>query len=292
LLTARSNAFTQIFYEWKKPMDLVVFDLDGTLLNGASKLSPFTIDTLGKMNRSGVAFTVATGRTFHGAIDLLDGHGFQLPHIYKNGVVIWHPKKQVYTHRYLLIESEIRHIIDAFMSRDVCPFIFTLDKNDRHAIYHPPLNNTVEERLAEMLGQQGRVPVLPVSDLPGDVDITNISAIAPALAIDPVAELVACEPGLISFTGDAIEDKQLRWIDIHHHEGNKGAAISTLKHELGVSRVLCFGDSDNDLSMFIMADEAYAPLNAKAHIKDAATDVIGHHDKDGVAKFLVERYSL
>ena len=273
-------------------MELVVFDLDGTLLNGASKLSPLTIETLGKMNSNGVAFTVATGRTFHGAIDLLEGHGFQLPHIYKNGVVIWHPQKQIYTHRYLLTENEIRHIIEAFMSRDVSPFVFTLDKNDRHAIYHPPLKNAVEERLAGMLGQQGQVPVLPISDLPGDVDITNISALAQAMAIDPIIELVASEPGLIAFAGDALEDKQLRWVDIHHHEGNKGAAISTLKHELGVSKVLCFGDSDNDLSMFAMADESYATSNAKAQVKDAATDVIGHHDKDGVAKFLVERYSL
>jgi hydroxymethylpyrimidine pyrophosphatase-like HAD family hydrolase len=34
---------------------------------------------------------VATGRALHGAIDILDGHGFSLPQIYKNGVMIWNP---------------------------------------------------------------------------------------------------------------------------------------------------------------------------------------------------------
>lgn len=50
--------------------------------------------------------------------------------------------------------------------------------------------------------------------------------------------------------------------------------------------------TDNDLSMFKLADEAYAPSNAKPYIKDAATSVIGHHDEDGIARFLRERFSL
>ncbi|MEM1189501.1 MAG: HAD hydrolase family protein, partial [Pseudomonadota bacterium] len=57
-------------------------------------------------------------------------------------------------------------------------------------------------------------------------------------------------------------------------------------------RVVCFGDSDNDLSMFACADEAYAPLNAKESVKSAATAVIGHHDADGIARFLRERFEL
>jgi hypothetical protein len=44
--------------------------------------------------------------------------------------------------------------------------------------------------------------------------------------------------------------------------------------------------------MFKLADEAYAPSNAKPYIKDAATSVIGHHDEDGIARFLRERFSL
>ena len=59
-----------------------------------------------------------------------------------------------------------------------------------------------------------------------------------------------------------------------------------------MSRVICFGDSDNDLSMFEVADESYAPANANDDIKLAATAVIGHHDDEGIARFLRERFSL
>ena len=59
-----------------------------------------------------------------------------------------------------------------------------------------------------------------------------------------------------------------------------------------MSRVICFGDSDNDLSMFALADECYAPSNAKDAVKSVATAVIGHHDEDGIAAFLRQRFDL
>ena len=39
-----------------------------------------------------------------------------------------------------------------------------------------------------------------------------------------------------------------------------------------------------------MADESYAPSNAKEQVKAAATAVIGHHDEDGIAEFLQQRF--
>ena len=65
-----------------------------------------------------------------------------------------------------------------------------------------------------------------------------------------------------------------------------------LKEMLGLERVICFGDSENDLSMFEAADESYAPENAKDELKSAATAVIGHHDDEGIARFLRERFNL
>ena len=44
--------------------------------------------------------------------------------------------------------------------------------------------------------------------------------------------------------------------------------------------------------MFSTADEAYAPDNAGDHVKAAATAVIGHHDEDGIARFLRQRFDL
>lgn len=273
-------------------MELIVFDLDGTLLDRSSRISPFTRDTLRALARRGIAYTVATGRALHGAIDILDGHGFELPHIYKNGVMIWNPVRASYSQRYLLTLAEIGHVAEAFLSRRITPFFFTLEPGDRHACYHPPLQQPVEYKLVRSLEKERDLPVLPIGDLPADADITNVSAIGPRLEVNAIAEMIADEPQLVAYMGNAIEDRSLSWIDIHHHSGSKGGAVDLLKRELGYSRVVCFGDSDNDLSMFACADEAYAPVNAKDSVKAAATAIIGHHDADGIAKFLRERFAL
>ena len=92
--------------------------------------------------------------------------------------------------------------------------------------------------------------------------------------------------------GYVLTNQVQTWIDVHHSDASKGNAVSRLREQLGATRVICFGDSDNDLSMFVMADECYAPDNARAAIKAAATAVIGHHHADGIADFLRERFSL
>ena len=273
-------------------MELIVFDLDGTLLNRHSTLSSGTRDTLAKLADRGIAYTVATGRTLHASRTLLAGSEFSLPHVYKNGVMIWRPDTGRYSHSRLLTLGEIRRVIEAFTSEAVTPFVFTVEPGGRHGVYHAPLRSRGEQEVAAHFGAMEGLELLPLAELPGSADITNISAIGPRQAIERVQLLVADEPQLMAYSGLAIEGRQLHWIDIHHSQASKGDAIAEIKRDLGISRVICFGDSDNDLSMFALADESYAPSNAKAAVKAAATAVIGHHDEDGIARFLQERFQL
>ena len=143
------------------------------------------------------------------------------------------------------------------------PFIFTLDEHDNHAVYHPPRLNATEQRLVKLFGSDRGLAVLPLAQMPGYADISNISAIGEAGAIARVQELIQGQDHLVAYGGEAIEGDGLHWLDIHHSAASKGGAIEQLKSDLGVSRVICFGDSDNDLSMFEVADECYAPSNAK-----------------------------
>ena len=101
-------------------MELIVFDLDGTLLNKASEISPYTRETLRRLSQRGIAYTVATGRALHGAIDILEGHGFDLPQIFKNGVMTWDPVEASYCNRYLLTLDEIAHVATAMVVSGVC----------------------------------------------------------------------------------------------------------------------------------------------------------------------------
>ncbi|MBT4521940.1 MAG: HAD-IIB family hydrolase [Halieaceae bacterium] len=273
-------------------MDLIVFDLDGTLLNRESVISDYTRDTLQLLADHQIAYTVATGRTLHAARGLIRGHNFILPQIYKNGVLIWNPEQENFSRQHLLTEDELGTVLEAFARQRITPFIFTLERGNRHAAYHSPLQSEVEVRLAEELGSRRGLPLLSLSDLPQDAQITNISALGPRAAIAVVTELVAMEDHLVAYTGIGIQTQDVHWLDIHHSAGSKGDALAQLKQDLGVTRIICFGDSDNDLSMFEEADEAYAPDNAQPEVKAAATETVGHHDEDGIARFLRQRFQL
>jgi Cof subfamily protein (haloacid dehalogenase superfamily) len=271
-------------------MELIVFDLDGTLLNSSGKLSKFSQDTLAELSRRGIAYTVATGRSLHASRELLHGQGFRFPQVFKNGVMIWNPANDAYSHQSYLNLDEVKHVLEAALLQHLTPFIFTFEPGNQHAIYHGPLQNELENMLARQFVNQKGVAIRSLSELPADAEITNISAIGLPAAVGAIEQLIESEKHLVAYVGTAWEDENWRWIDIHHVDASKGGAIDILRQTLGLTRVLCFGDSDNDLSMFARADEAYAPANAKAEVRAAATAVIGHHDEDGIARFLRERF--
>lgn len=273
-------------------MELVVFDLDGTLLNQKQRISDYTRDTLTRLGQRHIAYTIATGRTLHAARPCLEGHDFRLPHVYKNGVVIWNPGQNQYSHHNFLTSVEIQAVLQAFSEQNMTPFVCTLEPGNRHAVYHPPITDAHSAELMKELQENRHLPVLPLDALGASPHITNISALGPEPAVRTIADQLATEDHLVAYVGDAMYTPGRFWMDIHHSAASKGSALEVLKAELKFERIVCFGDGENDLSMFSLADEAYAPENAGDEIKSLATSVIGHHDEDGIARFLRQRFDL
>ncbi|MFT5838881.1 MAG: Cof subfamily protein (haloacid dehalogenase superfamily) [Flavobacteriales bacterium] len=272
-------------------MDLIFFDLDGTLLNDASEISSFTKETLLLLGEKNIAYTVATGRTMLSAQRILDGHVFDLPQIYNNGVTTWDPKIQQLTLQNLLNNAEISTIIDVALAQGITPFVNAID-NHHHFMFHSETRHEVEKELILKYFSSSIATLLPLEVIPTDSQVTNISMIGAADTIHEMWLELNTHKNLIAYSGPALEGNEFRWMDVHHCLANKGSAVTNLKKQLGASNVICFGDSDNDLSMFKLADECYAPENAKEVIKKSANAVIGHNHKDGIAHFLRERFSL
>jgi len=273
-------------------MTLVVFDMDGTLLNAESAITPYTAETLALMREAAIPYTVATGRTLQAALGPIKDHHFTLPHILKNGAVIWCPKLEDYSHSHLLTQQEVWHVIASMTMQEITPFVFTLEENNRHAVYHGPLKSEAENRLAQLFEDERHLPLEPLKAMPDTAHVINVSSMGPAEAVQAVIHSIEDEPALVAYTGTAIQKKNLCWVDIHHSHGSKGNGIEALRTDLGLDHVIAFGDGDNDLSMFAVATESYATANADDEVKAAATDVIGHHDEDGVARFLRRRFDL
>lgn len=276
-------------------MDLIFFDLDGTLLNQASQITPFTKQTLDLLSDRDIAYTVATGRSMLSARQVIKQHVFELPHIFNNGVTIWDPKEQVLTLDNLLEHSELETVLDCARREQISPFINTIDSVNgayAHHIFHSTPQHQVEKDLINKYFAKTEASLLPIASLNSSHHVTNISMIGDTHTIRKMWEYFNSFDSLIAYSGPAVEGKDFSWMDVHHRLANKGSAVENLKNQLGASNIICFGDSDNDLSMFALADECYAPENAKPIIKQSASAVIGHHHQDGVAHFLRERFSL
>jgi hypothetical protein len=273
-------------------MELIVFDLDGTLLNRQARISEYTSETLELLSRREIAYTVATGRTLHGARAILEGHRFELPQAYKNGVLIWHPGERRFSSRTTLTAAELENVVRTCIGQRVTPFVFTLDEGHNSTVYHAGLRTDADRELVRALGLEGNIARRALDELPADAAVTHVNAIGAPEAIAAVVHGIENEGHLVAYSGIAREGADWHWLDVHHSDASKGGAVRTLKELLGIERVICFGDSDNDLSMFEAADETYAPANANEAIKAAATAVIGHHDEEGIARFLRERFEL
>ena len=79
-------------------------------------------------------------------------------------------------------------------------------------------------------------------------------------------------------------------MELYSTKASKANGIKALMKYADFEKVIGFGDNLNDLPMFELADEAYAPENAVDEIKKVATGVIRHHDDDAIALYLQERY--
>ena len=72
---------------------MIAVDLDGTLLNGESKLSDFTKDTIKQISKKGHHVVIATGRPYRMAKDFYDQLELETPMINFNGSLTHLPGK-------------------------------------------------------------------------------------------------------------------------------------------------------------------------------------------------------
>ena len=166
-------------------MDLLFFDLDGTLLNSESEISNFTQETLVKLKLNNIAYSAATGRTMLTGTDILKGHGFELPQVYSNGVTIWDPRNNSLSLEHLLGSSEISIIIEAAGLQGITPFVHAVSESE-YFIYHAKPRHEIEKELISARYQNTEAKIMPLDQLTDMSQVTNVSMIGIAAAVEEV----------------------------------------------------------------------------------------------------------
>jgi hydroxymethylpyrimidine pyrophosphatase-like HAD family hydrolase len=88
----------------------------------------------------------------------------------------------------------------------------------------------------------------------------------------------------ITFQKEIYQNEYL--FEINNKMATKGKAILKLKDIFGIEKIITFGDSKGDISMFETSDECYAVDNAMEELKKYAKGIIASNENNGVAKWL------
>ncbi len=272
--------------------ELLVFDLDGTLLNSREKLSDVTRHALSELDRLGVNWTIATGRMPHGGREALPGIHFKHPQVYKNGVLMWDLNEDKVISKMPMDRVEVIEVCKRLRKRGINPWLNTIDHEDNIGAVITGISTPREQEWADFLNHEGIV-VQERSDYSDiEVHILNIFAATDNAAVMDMAEELADVTGVAVFAGHDMYNPGNYWMDIHHAGGTKGDAAKLIQQQLGAKKMICFGDSDNDISMFKLADECYAMGQGLDELKAIATATIGTNNEHGVAQFLASRYGF
>ena len=72
----------------------------------------------------------------------------------------------------------------------------------------------------------------------------------------------------------------------------EGLKIVMQYYDLKPEEVIAFGDEDTDVTMFPVAGFCAAPANAREQIREAADEVYGSYEDEGLAIWLEKTFDL
>lgn len=262
-------------------IQLVAFDLDGTLLDDALQVSPGVRNAIDCSLRQGTIITLATGRMFSATVPFARQLGIHAPLICYQGGWIQAPEGEV-LHRTPLGEEEARLALDLGRRHGWHTVLYAEGQLYIDSLRHPTAyykrllgpEPIVEPRLETILQDHTADKVLFVAEP------TQIAAMEAVLQahFGQTAEIIQSHAEFIEVVPPGI---------------TKGAALAWLAAYLDIPReaVMAVGDQRNDLSMIAWAGIGVAMGNAVAEVKAAADWIAPTLAEDGAARAL-ERYVL
>jgi Cof subfamily protein (haloacid dehalogenase superfamily) len=267
-----------------QPIDLIVVDLDGTLLNSEHQMTERSEQALKAAMEKGAQVIIATGKSRFSGDEVIRRLGLTTPGIYLQGLTIYRPDNSIVFQK-TLDPSLARRVITFAEDRGFAMAAYSGNRilvrslspgaEDLAARYHEPL----PEEIGPLQNILDEIPVNKLLALkPGEP--RRIKALRWQLQtqLDGQGRLV-----------QALDDM----LEILPPGASKGAALKVLLKELNIpaERVLAIGDGENDIEMVEVAGIGVAVDNAVPALKAVADHVVASNNADGVAE-AVERFVL
>lgn len=262
---------------------LVVSDMDGTLVDSRKRLPPDLIPTVRALRDLGVAFAVASGRSYPALERDLAPVAQDVFFICENGTLVMERGRCVRLTPMAPVVSA-RAVKAALRVPGVCP---VLCKSNVALT-----QQGCPEAFVRLINPYfPRVEV--VADLAGrcaDGDICKVACYDEGDAATnawPALRRSLGEDAAVILSGE-------NWVDVMRRDVSKGTAVRALQKALGIEPEQCmaFGDYLNDMEMLQSVGESYAMANALPQLKAVARHIAPSNDENGVIRVLRERFDL
>jgi len=255
-------------------IDAIVSDLDDTLLNEDSELSPYTLDVMARARDRGIRVIPASGRAAFSMLRFLRQLNTGMPYIACNGGQLVGPD-HVVTDEFTFSAQEAQAIIRYLKSHG----FYVQCYRDEHFYYDE------ECEASESYRQSSKMYGHAVGKLETFVDFATpklLSVQNPERVMQMYEQIQPIFPN-VTFT-----ISKPYFLEAQPANISKGSSLRLLAQRIGLTpeHTLVFGDSLNDMTMLNFAVNSVAMGNARDDVKKAARHVCATNAQDGVARFV------
>ncbi|HUA74765.1 MAG TPA: Cof-type HAD-IIB family hydrolase [Solirubrobacteraceae bacterium] len=264
-------------------IELVLADVDGTLVTSEKELTRRSIDAVRALGEAGVRFAVTSGRPPRGMEMLVEPLSLQLPIAAFNGGLFARPDMSVIEER--SIPAEL-----------VAPTLALIEQHGLDAWVYRGADWLLRDPQAPHVRKEAetvRFEPTVVKSFEGiERDVAKIVGVSVHDDLDRVAEAEADARGQFGEHVSAARS-QPYYLDVTHPQANKGAVLDYLSREYKIpkERIATLGDMPNDVLMFAGAGLSIAMGNAGREVQRAARRVTASNDEDGFA-LAIEKFVL
>jgi Cof subfamily protein (haloacid dehalogenase superfamily) len=265
-------------------IQLIVLDLDGTLLDSRKEVSPANYRALERAAEKGVHIVPCTGRFYKGMPEVVRNLPFVRYVITVNGADIYDAKEGKPLHSALISPEKADEV---FAELDKLPVIYDCFQDgwgwmDRK--FYDRIDEYAQDAFVRRMNRELRTPVDGFRE---EIRRRNRGVQKIQMLFQDMDLRAEMLPKLQQRFPDLIITSSIyNNIELNSPEAHKGVALLELCRQLGVDPkgTMAFGDGLNDITMLRTAAVGVAMANAEQTVKDAADYITDTNDNDGVAK--------
>lgn len=265
---------------------LIVFDLDGTLLDSEKKIQPKTEKMISYLRKKGNIVSIASGRPGRSVKEYSDFLSLDGPYAGYNGALIEDPYDVGFKSICKRIKKEIlldflshfgESSFDNLMIEDEINQYYLHENEDYVNFFHP-------EGMKIHIGSV-------IENLEGDVRTCVMKIMDPSMKDE-----------MKRYLESIVADMSIRWWadtecfgEFVFHDTNKSTAVNYLSSYYGIDNehVICFGDAMNDEAMLQNAGVSYAMKNGDERLKKIARNITPYdNDHEGIYYALLDFFHL